>query len=238
MNLNLAISKSGYCSRRKADALIKAGKVAVDGKIIDKPYYRVLPKQKVYVDGQIISHKCRVYFIFNKPRGVISTRRDIFADKKVVDFFPESSRGIFPVGRLDKDTSGLIILTNDGDLCYRVTHPSFEIEKEYDAALNSELTSQDIEKAKKGILSEGELLKVKRIKIISNRNGRTFCHVVISEGKKRHLRRIFSNLGYFIVSLKRIRIGGLKLGELKSGEYKSLRQKEIYHLLFGSQRLK
>lgn len=238
MNLNIFISKSGYCSRRKADVLIKAGKVSVDGKMINKPYCDVNPNQKVYVDGANITQKERVYFIFNKPRSVISTCRDIFAEKKVIDFFPKQYHGIFPVGRLDKDTSGLIIITNDGDLCYRVTHPSFEIEKEYEANLNGKLTSQDIEKAKKGISLEGELLKVKRIKVIKIAQGRTFCSVVISEGKKRHLRRLFSALGYFVVSLKRVRIGNLLLGELKNGQYKSLTQKEIYHLLFGSKRLK
>ncbi|MFA5270848.1 MAG: pseudouridine synthase [Candidatus Omnitrophota bacterium] len=238
MNLNVFISKSGYCSRRKADVLIKTSKVTVDGKIIDKPYYDVRQNQKVCVDGKDIIQKNQVYFIFNKPKGVVVTCRDIFADKKVTDFFPKEFNGIFPVGRLDKDTTGLIILTNDGDLCYRVTHPSFEVEKEYEALLNGTLSLSDIAKAKKGISDESELLKVKRINILKTDGNRTFCSVVVSEGKKRHLRRIFCALGYFVVALKRVRISNLKLGRLESGRYTSLPQKEIYHLLFGTERLK
>ena len=238
MNLNVFISKSGYCSRRNADTLIKTKKVTVSGKIIDKPYYDVKQNEEVHIEGKNITQKRQVYFIFNKPKGVIATCRDIFADKKVTDFFPKELSGIFPVGRLDKNTTGLIILTNDGDLCHRATHPSFEVEKEYEAILNGVLSFSDIAKAKKGITDEGELLKVKKVNITKVYNNRTYCSVVISEGKKRHLRRIFSSLNYFMVSLKRVRIGNLKLGNLDNGQYKSLPQKEIYHLLFDDQRLK
>ncbi|MCK9615461.1 MAG: rRNA pseudouridine synthase [Candidatus Omnitrophica bacterium] len=238
MRLNVYISKSGYCSRRKADLLIKESKVTVNGAIIDKPFYEVDKNSNVCVGGNNISIKDYVYIVFNKPKGVTTTCHDKFADKKIVDFFPEKFRGIFPVGRLDKDTSGLIILTNDGKLCYQVTHPKFQIEKEYKIILDKVLSKNDIQKAIKGISDTGELLKVKKINLFKESPFQSSYGVVISEGKKRHLRRLFNALGYYVIDLKRIRIGDLSIGNLKSGDYIFLEKEKIYHLLFANPKLK
>lgn len=238
MRLNVYISKSGYCSRRYADSLIKKGRVTVNGAIIDKPFYEVGNNSNVCVDGNSLNVKDHVYIIFNKPKGVTTTCRDKFADKKIVDFFPEKFKGIFPVGRLDKDTSGLIILTNDGKLCYQATHPKFQTEKEYKIILDKVLIKKDIQKATHGINDAGELLKVKKITLFRESPFQSSYGIVLSEGKKRHLRRLFNALGYYVIDLKRIRIGNLPLGDLKSGEYKFLTKEKIYHLLFVNQKLK
>lgn len=238
MRLNVYISKSGYCSRRKADLLIKNGKVTVDGMLIDKPFYEVGNNSNVCIDGNNISIKGYVYIVFNKPKGITTTCHDKFADKKIVDFFPENLKGIFPVGRLDKDTSGLIIVTNDGTLCYRVTHPKFQIEKEYKIIIDKVLSKRDIQKAINGINDAGELLKVKKITLFKESQFQSSYGIVVSEGKKRHLRRLLNSLGYYVIDLKRIRIGNLSIGQLKSGEYIFLEKEKIYHLLFTNQKLK
>lgn len=237
MRLNVYLSKSGYCSRRHADPLIKERKVSVDGTIVDKPFYEVKDKSRVYVEGKEITLKSYVYIAFNKPKGITTTCRDKFAEKKIIDFFPENLKGIFPVGRLDKDTSGLIILTNDGELCQRVTHPKFQTEKEYRIILDKSLQQKDIQKAITGIKDDGDILKIKAINLFKEEVFQSSYGVVISEGKKRHLRRLFNALGYYVIDLKRIRIGNLRLSGIKSGEYKFLDKKEIYHLLFANQKL-
>ncbi len=238
MRLSLFIAKSGYASRRKADCLIKEGKVKVDGKKVVKPFLQVSNKNEVKVGGKALRLKEHIYILFNKPKGVTTTLSDKFALKKVIDFFPKKfftgsesafgREGIYPVGRLDKQSCGLLILTNDGDFCYRLTHPKFSIEKEYLLELKGQLSFSDCQRAKNGLNLDGEFLKVKSIRELSSQNNKTLCKVVISEGKKRHLRRLFKALGFPVRELKRIRVGSLALGSLKTGKYKLIEGKKIY----------
>jgi len=238
MRLNLFIAKSGYASRRKADCLIKEGKVKVNNKEAFKPFLQVSDKDKVEVEGKTLRLKEHIYILFNKPKGVTTTLSDKFALKKVIDFFPKKffvrgeptsgGKGIYPVGRLDRQSCGLLILTNDGDLCYRLTHPKFSIEKEYLAEFKGKISPGDCQRAKNGLNLEGEHLKVKSIRVLSSQENRTLCKVVISEGKKRHLRRLFKALGFLVGELKRVRIGRLTLGSLKTGKYRLMEGKKIY----------
>ena len=228
MRLNLFIAKSGYSSRRKADCLIKEGKVRVNGQEALKPFLQVSGKDKIEVEGKTLRLREYIYLLFNKPKGVTTTLSDRFASKKVIDFFPRKFKGIYPIGRLDKQSSGLLILTNDGDFCYRLTHPKFSIEKEYLLELNGEMFPCDCQKAKNGLTSEGDHLKVNAIKVVSIQKNKTICKVIISEGKKRHLRRLFKALGFPVVVLKRIRVGRLVLGDLMVGKYRLIEGKKIY----------
>ena len=228
MRLSLFISRSGYTSRRKADCLIKEGKVRVNGQEALKPFLQISDKDKVEVEGKILRLKENIYILFNKPKGVTTTLSDKFAFQKVIDFFPRKFKGIYPVGRLDKQSSGLLILTNDGDFCYRLTHPKFSIEKEYLVELKGKLSPGDCQRAKKGLTSEGEHLKVKSIEVLTSQENKTICKVIISEGKKRHLRRLFKGLGFLVIELKRIRIGKLVLGNLMLGKYRLMEAKKIY----------
>jgi len=230
MRLNLFIAKSGYTSRRGADSLISEGNVTINNKTVLKPFYQVKPADMVKVRGKGVSLKEHFYLMFNKPKGVTTTLRDKFAKEKVIDFFPEKFKGIFPVGRLDKRSRGLLILTNDGDLCYRLTHPKFMVEKEYLVELIGSFRLSDCRLAKKGVESEGDFLKVGKIKVLARTEKTTFCKVVISEGKKRHLRRLFSVLGFKVSELERVRIGRLDLGNLKPGKYKLIPEDRIYSL--------
>jgi len=226
MRLNLFIAKSGYCSRRKADALIKKGLVLVDGKKTVEPFFDVKEGCKVKVEGRFVAPKSYVYVLFNKPRGVTATLSDRFAEKKVVDFLPKELKGVYPVGRLDKNSSGLLILTNDGPLCYELTHPKFCVEKEYLVELEGELSEADFRRVKKGVRDEGELLKIDSVKML--RKGRTCLYgVTVHEGKTRHLRRLFKSLGFKVRNLKRVRVGKTALGSLKAGQYRLVKRSSI-----------
>ena len=227
MRLNLFIAKSGYASRRKADCLIKEGKVRVNNKEALKLFLQISNKDKVEIEGKTLRLKEHIYILFNKPKGVTTTLSDKFAQKKVIDFFPRKFKGIYPVGRLDKQSCGLLMLTNDGDFCYRVTHPKFSVEKEYIVGVKGNMSSGDCQRAKNGLNLEGEHLKVKSIKVLSNQKNRAVYKVVISEGKKRHLRRLFKALGFSVDELKRVRMGRLALGNLKPGTYRLMEGKKI-----------
>ena len=230
MRLNVYISKSGYSSRRKADSLIKSGKVRVNGKVVKEPFVSVDENDEVKVEGKVVTIREYVYLVFNKPKGVVTTCSDRFAAKKVIDFFSAKYKGIFPVGRLDKDSCGLLLLTNDGQLCYALTHPKFEVQKEYVLELNGYFRTGDWKKAKAGVYYGGELLKVMSGKILRHTKDRTICRAVVCEGKKRHLRRLFKKLGFEVKELKRVRIGGLRLGNLAEGKYRLLSREQAYKI--------
>lgn len=233
MNLNVFIAKSGLCSRRKADELIKDGKVRVNGAAIREPWYKVKSEDALTVAGRPLAAEKLAYLVLNKPKGVTSTVADRFAERTVIDMVPEQFGRVYPAGRLDRDTRGLIILTNDGDLCYELTHPKFEVEKEYLATVEGKMGRQAIDRMKKGIRDEGELLKVKSVVVAKPSGDRFTAHVIIAEGKKRHIRRIFKCVGCIVVDLVRIRIGELTLGDLKEGHFKPIGRRLVYRLLLG-----
>ncbi|MDO8525526.1 MAG: pseudouridine synthase [Candidatus Omnitrophota bacterium] len=231
MRLNAFISNAGYCSRRKAAGLVRDGKVKVGGKVEASPWYVVREGDAVSVNGRLLhSEKKRLYFVVNKPRGVTTTVEDAHALKKITDIVSEINTRVYPIGRLDKDSRGLIILTNDGDFCYRLTHPKFEIEKEYIATVKGSLDEPSLKRLKRGVFDEGEMLKVKSYSGVRESGGKTTLHLVIAEGKKRHLRRIFKVLGNPVIDLKRIRIGGLRLGDLKEGSFEKMDKDAICRL--------
>lgn len=233
MRLNKYIADSGYASRRKADALIQAGHVRLNNETVTKPFIDVSSRDKVEVKGEAISPCRHSYIIFHKPKGVTVTVKDRFADKRIIDFIPAKFGRLYPVGRLDRDSTGLIILTNDGDFCHKVTHPKFEVEKEYLIKVSGTVKGKDALRAKKGLRDENEFLKVEDIHLIRKGENNSMVKVVIREGKKRHLRRLFKALGFTVLTLKRVRIGKLVLGDLKEGEYKVIGPNRIYSLLLG-----
>jgi len=222
MNLNAFISKSGFCSRRKAALLVKEGQVTVNGRVVTEPWYDVKAGDVVRSGAQTIASSREVYIVLNKPKGVTSTLDDRFAQKMIADLIPRKFGRVYPVGRLDRDSRGLIIMTNDGDLCHSLTHPKFEVEKEYVVTIKGEAEPSVIRRLKKGVEDEGDILKVKEAIIEKTFANKTAIKVVICEGKKRHLRRLFGRLGLDVVDLVRIRIGGFGLGDLRDGRFKIL----------------
>ncbi|MBN2483665.1 MAG: rRNA pseudouridine synthase [Candidatus Omnitrophica bacterium] len=231
MRLNKYIAQSGVCSRRHADELIGEGRVKVNGEVVRTPGIQVVPGDQVSVDHQPLRASELVYVIMNKPAGVTSTVEDPFAQKKIVDMVPSRLGRLYPVGRLDKDSRGLIILTNDGDLCQKLTHPRFEIEKEYVVLADGRVPQSACLRFKRGIKDQGELLKVTSVRIQGYRGDQTVLQVIVKEGKKRHLRRLFAYVGYPVRDLKRVRIGNIRLGNLAEGEFKIVDKKIIYGLI-------
>lgn len=228
MRLQRFIALSTHYSRRSAEDLINKGVVSVNGKIIQKPGTTIDPqKDSISLNGEKLKIPAKfIYVILHKPTGYISTRSDTHNRKTVMNLIPYSH--VHPVGRLDKDTEGLLILTNDGDLTYKISHPKFEHEKEYVVHLKNPISSQQIKKIEKGIIVDG---KKTTPCTISQVKEKTKCHITIHEGKKRQIRRMFEETGNIVIYLKRIRIGKLRLGNLKKGSYKLIKKHEIEKFL-------
>lgn len=232
MRLNKFLSTAGIASRRKCDELIKEGRVSVNGQNMTEMGFDVnLKKDVVNFDGKVISLPTSfVYYKFNKPKGYVCTANDEKGRKTIFDLVNSSYR-LFSVGRLDYDTEGLLILTNDGDFANKISHPTFHIEKEYRVTVEGEVLESEMAVLRKGVVVDGERLPSSKVKWISYEKGFTKLSVVIDEGQNRQIRRMFEAIGKNIKLLKRIRIGKVSLGGLKRGELKELKPLEIALLL-------
>lgn len=231
MNLNLYLSRNGICSRRKAALLIKEGKVTVNGEIVSEPWYQVKNDDAVKAEGRPVGSKRHAYIIINKPKGVTSTLEDRFALKKITDLIPQKFGRVYPVGRLDRDSRGLMIMTSDGDLCYKLTHPKFGVEKEYVVTVKGGVDESMMKKLRKGVKDKDDLLKVRSAQIEKSSSDKSIVRVVVCEGKKRHIRRLFTFLGMEVRDLLRVRIASLRLGELRDGRFIVMDKGEILRLL-------
>lgn len=222
--LQKLISQAGVASRRHAEQLIVAGKVKVNGKIISTLGTKADPdKDKIEVNGKKIGLQKPVYLALNKPKRYITTRDDPRKRRTVFELLPPNLKNIvWPAGRLDFDTEGLLIFTNDGELTQILTHPSKEHEKEYEVILDKELSAGRIGKIEGGMMIDGKKTAPAKIRT----NGTT-VYITIHEGWNRQVRKMFGVLGYSVRNLKRIRIGKLKLNELQSGQYKVISKTDI-----------
>ncbi len=230
MRLNRYLAICGLGARRKVEQFIKEGRVKVNGVVIREPWYRVGEDEKVEVDGKVVTPKAPVYVILNKPSGIITTKSDERNRKTVISLLPKRFKYLFPVGRLDKDVTGLVFLTNDGEIAHRLMHPRFEVEKEYIVTLKRRINDYAVEKAIKGIKINGDFYKIKKLKIMKRTKKRSIVDIVLTEGKKREIKIIFRNLGYPVLSIKRVRIGCIAIGRIKEGEWRYLTSKEIKRL--------
>jgi 23S rRNA pseudouridine2605 synthase len=236
MRLNLYLAKSGLCSRRRADKLIKSGAIKINTKTVVEPWFQVEDGDEVSYYKQKIKLPSKFYLALNKPRGVTSTRRDRFAKKTVIGLLPSKFRGLYPVGRLDKNSSGLLLLTNDGQFCYHLTHPKFGVQKVYQIKLKGGLNDTGKQRALQGVIDNGQKLKVDKIKIDKLKPEVTLVEAVVHQGHKRHLRRLFAKIGYPVIELNRVRIGPVKLGSLKPGKYRFLSKSELAKLNWQQKR--
>lgn len=232
MRLNKFLSTAGVASRRKSDELIKDGKVSVNGKIVTEMGVEVNPKKDkvVYEDKEITLPSEFVYYKFNKPKGCVCTAKDEKGRKTIYDVINLPER-LFSVGRLDYDTEGLLILTNDGEFANKIAHPSFHIEKEYRVTVEGEVLESEMAVIRKGVVVDGERMPAAKVKWLSFEKGFTKLSVVIDEGQNRQIRRMFEAIGKSIKLLKRVRIGEVTLGGLKRGDIKELKPFEINLLL-------
>ena len=228
MRLNKFLSNSGVASRRKCEEIILEGKVCVNGKPVTELGTQINEKKdKVTVEGKLVKLPSSfVYIKLNKPKGYTCTANDEKGRKTIFDLV-ESEERLFSIGRLDYDTEGLIILTNDGDFANKVGHPKFQIEKEYRVTVEGEIKESELAVMRKGVVVDGERMPSARVEWLSFENGFTKLSVVIDEGQNRQVRRMFEAIGKSIKLLKRVRIGGVKLGGLSRGDYRDLTESEL-----------
>jgi 23S rRNA pseudouridine2605 synthase len=228
--LQRLLASAGFGSRRQCEDLIEAGRVDVDGAVVTKLGTTVdSDAQKVRVDGVLLKQQKLVYFAVNKPIGVVTTNRDPQGRPRVVDLVPPNER-VFPVGRLDRSSEGLILLTNDGELAQRLTHPKFGVRKVYRVTVAGKVDSQTMKRMREGIYIAEGLVRVDGAKLLKTRSRSTEMEIVLREGKNREIRRILANLGHKVQRLRRIAVGPLKLGEVPPGAYRTLSREEIKKL--------
>ena len=226
--LQKVIAASGITSRRKAEELISSGKVKVNGEIVTELGTKVSPKDQITVNNQIIEKEKKEYYLLNKPRGVVTTTSDEHNRKTVVDLIPTKAR-IYPVGRLDYDTTGVLLLTNDGDFANILMHPNNEIDKVYMAKLKGIIKGEQINKLKEGVLVDDKLVSASRIKLkkVDQKNNSCMVQITIHEGKNHQVKKMFEAVGFLVDKLKREKEGFFDLKDLQSGEFRMLTPKEV-----------
>jgi len=229
--LQKVIAASGVTSRRKAEELIVDGKVKVNGVVVTELGTKVSSKDEIEVNGISIKKEDKVYYLLNKPRGVVTTTKDELNRQTVIDLIAEDRR-IYPVGRLDYDTTGALILTNDGDFANKLIHPRNEIDKVYVAKLKGVPSPSDLMKLKKGVIIDGVKTSRSRVKLrkTDKKAGTSIVELTIHEGKYHQVKRMFEAVGLEVLKLKRERIAFLDLKGLNSGEYRRLTPKEVSKL--------
>ncbi|MFD2640235.1 pseudouridine synthase [Piscibacillus salipiscarius] len=230
MRLDKILANQGFGSRKDVKKLIKKGKVQVDGKAIKDSSFHCEPKEsEIVVNGQVLDYRDYVYIIMNKPKGVISATED-HVETCVTDLLDEFYQpfSLFPVGRLDKDTVGLLLLTNDGELAHRLLSPQKHVEKTYEAHIDGYVTGADVDAFKQGVeLDDGYVTKPAEL-IIAEAGDISYVRVVITEGKFHQIKRMFASRGHKVVELERVQMGSLVLDEeLARGEYRELTEQEL-----------
>lgn len=234
VRLQKYIAMSGLASRRAAESMIDEGRVKVNGKKVTEQGIKVeIGCDSVAVDNKPVELKDKKYYIMlNKPAGYVSTAKDQFDRPTVVDIVKEEvGTRIFPVGRLDYETEGLLLMTNDGDFTYKITHPKFQKDKTYIAVINGGISIPDLNKLRKGVRVEDYTTSPAEVEILEAEGGKTAIKITIHEGRNRQVRKMFASLGYTVSALKRIKIGELELGNLPVGRWRHLTSHEINCLL-------
>ncbi len=225
IRINKFIAHAGFCSRREADDYVEAGKVKVNGEVVTEHGTKVTREDEVEVDGQTLSLEPFVYILLNKPKDTITTTDDPRDRDTVMDKIEDATgKRVYPVGRLDRHTMGLLILTNDGDLAHRLMHPSYKVRKTYEVEISRFLTDDELDQLLRGIQLEDGQAKVHELSRLRGRDG---ILLSIFEGRNRLVRRMIEYFGAEVTKLKRVEYAGLTLKNVKMGRWRYLRQKEI-----------
>ena len=228
--LNKYIASSGLCSRRKADELIEQGVVSVNGKKVTELGFLVSDRDKVFVNQKLIHPVKHEYYRFYKPAGYITTSDDEKGRKTIYDLLPESMYNLKPVGRLDKDSTGLLILTNDGDLINALTHPSVKVPKIYLVSVDAKMHPHEFEQMAKGIEIEPGKIAYADVNVLEADNKHTMMQIVLYQGMNRQIRKMIEHFGYEVKSLKRIQHATIQLTGLNRGEFKPIKPQQIKEL--------
>ncbi|MEJ6400668.1 pseudouridine synthase [Nicoliella lavandulae] len=238
--LQKVMAKAGVASRRKSEAIIAAGRVKVNGKVVTELGTKVKNSDEVKVDEVPISREQPVYYLLYKPRQVVSTVSDEKNRKTVMDYFPEVSERIYPVGRLDYDTAGLLLMTNDGDLDNRLTHPKYEINKVYVAKVTGMPSNEEMKRLRLGVVIDGKKTAPAKTKVLETPNNYQVKNAVIQltihEGRNHEVKKMFEAIGHPVKKLNRVQYGFLTLGNLKPGEYRPLKKVEVDRLMEMTER--
>lgn len=229
IRLQKYLANCGVTSRRKAEEMIKKGRVRVDGVVITAMGTRIVPgKQVISLDGKEIKNEIKpIYILLNKPKGYVTTLSDPQGRPIVTSLIKDIQARLFPVGRLDLDTEGALLLTNDGELAQRIQHPKFEVNKNYEARVSGVPTQKKIAQLERGILLEGKKTSPARIRVKKKTNHSSLITITIHEGRKRQVRKMFQAIGHPVIHLKRMSYGQLHLGNLPIGSYKKLNLNDI-----------
>ena len=230
MRINKYIAQSGFCSRRKADEYVLGGKVKVNGVVVTMLGYEIRTKDKVTIDGKLLRADKLEYYKFYKPTGYITTKSDEKGRKTIYDILPDEYKHLNPVGRLDKDSSGLIIMTNDGNLAYELTHPSIKVAKTYLVKIDGKLNDEQLKKLSDGIEIEKGKIAYCDCAILEQTEQDTLFEIILYQGLNRQIRKMFEFLGYNVINLKRIRHANIELTGLKKGQIKQIKPRQIKEL--------
>ena len=230
--LQKIISHAGLASRRAAEEMILAGRVQVNGQTVTELGGKYdLSRDTIKVDGKLLkTAEEHVYFLLNKPKGYLSTAHDERGRRTVLDLLPEVRERIYPIGRLDANTEGLLLLTNDGNLMNGLLHPRYEVEKTYVARLEAEPAEKELDKLRAGIELDDGLTAPAKVRLLDSNRRRVYVEITIHEGRNRQVRRMFQALGYDVKALKRIEFAGLNLSGTARGKYRPLTETEIAEL--------
>lgn len=231
VRLQKAIADSGFCSRRKAEEYIIKGKVLVNGVKVTELGTKVSEKDEIVIDGNALAYEEKEYHVLYKPRGVISSTKDEKGRKTVIDFFPSNKR-LYPIGRLDYDTTGVILVTNDGEFANLMMHPKSNIQKTYIAKLEGIIDGYSIKKIKSGVIIDKVKCIPDRVKLksVDKKSNTCIVEITIHEGKNHEIKKIFESVGYQVIKLKRESFGFVTLDGLSSGKSRRLTSKEVKQL--------
>ncbi len=227
------LAEAGIASRRKSEELITAGLVKVNGKIVTELGTKVDPKKdEVVYRGQVVNKKEveMVYIMLHKPEGYVTTAKEQFGRPSVMDLVRDVKERIFPVGRLDYETSGLLLLTNDGDLTYKLTHPKHDVDKTYHAKVYGTPDEMDLQMFRRGVFIDGVRTKPAKIQILEKGERQSLAEIKIHEGKNRQVRKMCEAISHPVAQLKRVATGDLELGDLQKGKYRHLTAAEVKYL--------
>lgn len=234
--LQKVIARSGICSRRKAEELILEGKVYVNGELCTTLGTKVSGNDEIEVDGKLLEFEDKVYYVINKPKGCICSSNDDRDRRTILDYLDIPQR-VYTVGRLDYDTSGVLLLTNDGDFCNQMIHPRYHLPKTYLVNLQGTLTQDDIRLLRKGLKTNIGDFQPAKVKVISNdvTRDRTIFELTIMEGKNHQVKNMMEALGHQVRKLHRVRFGSIEVNDLKPGEYRRLKPYEVKQLKLAAQ---
>lgn len=231
VRLQKVLAAAGFGSRRRCEEFIETGRVTVDGRVVSDLGAKVDPaQQEIRLDGEPVKPERKQYFMLNKPKGVVSTNRDPAGRPRIIDLFPKEHVRLFPVGRLDENSQGLILVTNDGELGNKLAHPRYQIPKVYRVQVAGNPTRETLDQLRRGLhFAEGKF-RVQGIRRISSRGKSTFLEIVLNEGQNREIRRLLARVGHKVMHLERVGFGTLRLGHLAVGRFRPLKPAELASL--------